>query len=129
VTIDYQGRPLTLAQHVAKVASAGNAQAMANLPPSGGPPMPAAITNSVVVNPTPADEQRRLDAVAAEVARRRALREQASQQVNQGGLVAPTVIQQQPDLRAQPQPAPPQNNGGQRGPGGNILQRQRLNQP
>jgi hypothetical protein len=38
----------------------------------------------VVLNPTPADEARRLEAVASEVARRRAMREQASQQVNQG---------------------------------------------
>lgn len=132
VTVDYQGRPLTLAQHIAKVASAGNAQNMANLPPNGGPPMPAAITNSVVVNPTPADEQRRLDAVAAEVARRRALREQASQQVSQGVPLAPQVIQQQQEVRAQQQQqqqlSPQQNNGNQRGLRGNT-QRTRGNQP
>lgn len=120
VTIDYQGRPLTLAQHVAKVASAGVAQNFPGGPGgNGGPPMPAAITNSVVLNPTPADEQKRLDAVAAEVARRRALREQASQQVSQGVPLAPQVIQQQQDLRAQQQNAQQngqqQNNGAQRG--------------
>lgn len=89
VTLDYQGRPLTLAQRVPKVASAGAPQIM---PPGmqGAPSnMPPAITNSVVVNPTPADEQRRLEAVAAEVARRRQLREQAAQQVGQGAPVAP----------------------------------------
>jgi len=115
VTVDYQGRPLTLAQHVAKVASTGVAQ---NTPggPNGGPPMPAAITNSVVLNPTPADEQKRLDAVASEVARRRALREQAAQQVSQGVPLAPQVIQQQQDQRAQQQQQnaqQQQNNGGQ----------------
>jgi hypothetical protein len=130
VTVEYQGRPLTLAQHVAKVASSGAAQTMANVPPNVGPPMPAAITNSVVVNPTPADEQRRLDAVAAEVARRRALREQASQQVNQGVPLAPQVIQQQQDFRAQQQQqnAAQQNNAAQRAQRNNQ-QRPRSNQP
>ena len=80
VTLDYQGRPLTLALHVAKVASAGAPQNfIPGQPPNGGPPMPPAITNSVVLNPTPADEQRRLDAVVAEVARRRAMRDQSAQ--------------------------------------------------
>ena len=121
VTLDYQGRPLTLALHVAKVASAGAPQNfIPGQPPNGGPPMPPAITNSVVLNPTPADEQRRLDAVATEVARRRALREQASQQVSQGVPLAPQVIQQQQELRAQQQAqqqnpaAQGQNNGGLR---------------
>jgi hypothetical protein len=112
-TVDYQGQPLTLAEHVAKVASAGMAQNFPNMPPNGGMPMPAAITNSVVVNPTPADEQRRLDAVAAEVARRRALRDQAQQQVNQGVPLAPQIIQQQQEARQlQQQNAQQQNNGG-----------------
>lgn len=133
VTLEYQGRPLTLAQHVAKVTSAGSPQNLVMPPPNGGPPMPAAITNSVVVNPTPADEQRRLDAVASEVARRRALREQASQQVNQGVPIAPQVIQQQQDFRAaqQLQNAATQGNaGGQRGPQRPPnQQRPRTNQP
>jgi hypothetical protein len=106
VDLDYHGSPLKLAQHVAKVASAGVAQNIFPMPVvGGGPPMPAAITQSVVLNPTPADEQRRLDVVAAEVAKRRALREQAAQQVSQGMPIAPQVIQQQQQ----------QNNGGQRG--------------
>ena len=118
VTVDYQGRPLTLAQHVAKVASAGMAQ---NFPPGMPNPasnMPAAITQSVVVNPTPADEQRRLEAVASEVARRRQLREQASQQ---GSQVAPPVM---PSPQPVQQNASPPNNAGLRaGP------RPRGNQP
>lgn len=95
LTIEHQGRTLTLALRESKVVSAGSApQAMP--PPQMGPPPPAnvspAVTQTVVLNPTPADEQRRLEAVAAEVARRRALREQATQQINQGAApaVAPT---------------------------------------
>lgn len=120
VTVDYQGRSLTLAQHVAKVASAGMAPNFPGMPnPAAN--MPPAIAQSVVVNPTPADEQRRLEAVAAEVARRRQLREQASQQINQGVRVAPQVIQPQPQVQ---QPA--QGTAGQRQRGG---QRPRGNQP
>ncbi len=139
VTIDYQGRAMTLAQHVAKVSSAGAAQ---NFPPGMTNPasnMPQAITQSVVVNPTPADEQRRLEAVAAEVARRRQLREQASQQVAQGVPIAPQVIQQQQALRVQQQAQNAnlqnqQNNGNnnlrqQRGTGNQGNQRPRGNQP
>ena len=123
-TVDYQGRPITLAQHVAKVASAGAPQNF--IPPGqagGMPPMPPAITNSVVLNPTPADEQKRLDAVATEVARRRALREQAAQSVGQGVPLAPQVIQQQQEFRQQQQQQPQQvpqprlpapNSGSQR---------------
>ena len=87
LTIEHQGRPLTLALRESKVVSAGSAAQMVP-PPQVAPPPPTnvspAVTQSVVLNPTPADEQRRLEAVAAEVARRRALREQATQQINQG---------------------------------------------
>jgi len=60
-----------------------DAAAPAAPPPSVAPAGPAitvtpAVTQTVMVNPSPADEQRRLEAVAAEVNRRRALREQAS---------------------------------------------------
>jgi hypothetical protein len=109
VTVEYQGQTITLAQHLAKVASAGAPQNFAVGAPNPAANMPPAITQSVVVNPTPADEQRRLEAVAAEVARRRQLREQAAQQVNQGVSLAPQVIQQQ----QAPNPAQ-QNTGGQR---------------
>ena len=71
VTVEYQGRTLKLALRTAKVASAG--------PGSGPGGNPSSITQSVVLNPTPADEQRRLDAVAAEVRRRRQEREKAAQ--------------------------------------------------
>jgi hypothetical protein len=86
LTVEHQGRSLTLPMRVAKVVSGGSPVPMA---PAAVAPPPAAnvapaVTQTVVVNPTPADEQRRLEAVAAEVARRRALREQASQQANQG---------------------------------------------
>ena len=74
ITVEYQGRVLTLTLKMGKIASApvlGTRSTVA--PPIGGP---------VVLNPTPADEQRRLEAVAAEVRRRRALREQAAQNAN-----------------------------------------------
>jgi hypothetical protein len=93
LTVEHQGRTLTLALREAKVVSAGNAPQMMP-PPQVGPPPPSnvspAVTQTVVLNPTPADEQRRLEAVASEVARRRALREQATQQINQGPAPAGT---------------------------------------
>jgi hypothetical protein len=73
VTVDYQGRSLTLMLKTAKVASA----------PASGPPIagaaPQPVGGPVVLNPTPADEQRRLEAIAAEVNRRRMIRQQALQ--------------------------------------------------
>ena len=75
ITVEHQGRVLTLTLKMAKIASApafGPRPTVAT--PVGGP---------VVLNPTPADEQRRLEAVAAEVRRRRALREQAAHNANQ----------------------------------------------
>jgi hypothetical protein len=73
VTVFTQGRTLHLSLRSAKVASAMAAAA----PAPAAAPTP--ITQTVVVNPTPADEARRLEAVAAEVQRRRQLREQAQQ--------------------------------------------------
>lgn len=86
VTLDYQGRTLTLVLHTAKVASAPvTIQPIMNSAP---PPMaPQPIGGPVVLNPTPADEQRRLEAIAAEVNRRRMIRQQAlqaSRQAQQG---------------------------------------------
>ncbi len=91
LAIEHQGRTLTLAMREAKVVSSGNAAQMIPPPPpsvapAGPPNVGAAVTQTVVLNPTPADEQRRLEAVAAEVARRRALREQATQQISQGNI-------------------------------------------
>jgi hypothetical protein len=75
-TVEGGGRTLTLALHKVKIASApapvNVAPPVANFgaasPPIGPPP--------VVLNPTPADEAKRLEAIAAEVRRRRALRQQ-----------------------------------------------------
>jgi hypothetical protein len=108
LTVEFKGRTLTLAMRKPKVVSAGSAPAMPP-PPSASAPPPAvnvmpAVTQSVVLNPTPADEQRRLEAVAAEVARRRALREQATQQLNQGA--APGAMMPPPGVR--PGMPPPQ---------------------
>lgn len=76
VTIDHQGRTLTLALKTAKVGSAPAMSIASGSPP---PPAPQPIGGPVVLNPTPADEQRRLEAIAAEVNRRRMIRQQALQ--------------------------------------------------
>ncbi len=113
VTVDYQGRALTLAQHVAKVTSAGVAPNFPGAMPNPAANMPPAIAGSVVVNPTPADEQRRLEAVASEVARRRQMREQAAQQSGQAGPAAPPMMQPPPN--ANPQNVGPRVNPRARG--------------
>lgn len=97
ITIEHEGKTVTLQRREAKIASAGPAaQLLPAMPVANVSP---AVTQSVVVNPTTADEQRRLEAVAAEVARRRALREQSGQQLNQGAAPAPMLVP--------PQMAPP----------------------
>jgi hypothetical protein len=79
------GRELALVLREAKVASLnpGYAQppsvAMAPGMPPGLAPTSLGATN-MVLNPTPEDNQRRLQAIADEVRRRRLLREQAQQQ-------------------------------------------------
>jgi hypothetical protein len=95
LTIEYQGRLLTLAGRESKVSSSGTAVQPIPLP-AMAPAVPAAVTQAVVINPTPADEQRRLEAVAAEVARRRALREQALQQPATPGAMPQVVVPQTP---------------------------------
>ncbi len=107
LVVEHQGKTLKLAERKSKVVSSGSAAA-AMPPPVAAPPsnVSPAVTQAVVLNPTPADEQRRLDAVAAEVARRRAMREQATQQITQGGT--PQVNVPQP---GQPQGAPQQAQG------------------
>lgn len=135
LTIEHQGKTLTLAQRTAKVVSSGMAS-MPMPPPVAIAPsnVSPAVTQAVVLNPTPADEQRRLDAVAAEVARRRALREQASADINRG--VAPNVAVPQVDqartlparnFQAVPQgnPQPQGDNPRNRGPAPNTDYRQR----
>jgi hypothetical protein len=82
VSVEHQGRTVTLTMRKAKIVADLSAPVA---PPVIAPAGPAitvtpAVTQSVMVNPSPADEQRRLEAVAAEVNRRRALREQAMRQ-------------------------------------------------
>lgn len=126
LTIEFQGKTITLAERQPKVVSSGAAPAA--IPPPIAPVptnVSPAVTQAVVLNPTPADEQRRLDAVAAEVARRRALREQASQQVGQGTPQVALPQGTQPPVQPQRtvQPPPPTNyqqqgqmNNQRRGP-------------
>jgi hypothetical protein len=106
LTIEHGGKTLTLAEKKAKVISSGAAAQPMPPPPVPVPapaPVPAAVTQAVVLNPTPADEQKRLEAVAAEVARRRALREQATQQINQPPpQPVPQVAPQQQQQRYTP---------------------------
>jgi len=117
LVIEHQGKTLTLEERKSKVVSSGSAAAA--VPPPVAVPMqtnvPAAVTQAVVLNPTPADEQRRLDAVAAEVARRRAMREQATQQITQGA--APQAPVPQP-VQPQVMPQPGQGVYQQQGPVG-----------
>jgi hypothetical protein len=80
VTVEVEGRVLSLALEKAKI---GSAPPPASVPMVGGATAGAAALAApspgvapVVLNPTPADEARRLEAIAAEVRRRRALRQQ-----------------------------------------------------
>lgn len=104
LVVEYQGRTLTLAQRTSKIVSSGSAaQGITMAPQNPGVNVPPAVTQSVVVNPTPADEAKRLEAVASEVARRRALREQAAANMTQGAAPQPQVQQQiQPQQQMQP---------------------------
>ena len=83
-TVQYQGRSMKLVLRASKIASAGTAQA--------APPANPAFASGQPGVPSPADEQKRLDAVAAEVRRRRLEREKASQ----GGSGAPAAAPQPP---------------------------------
>ena len=77
VRVSQAGRVLNLKLQAASIAAAAPRTA-----PTGPVPTAAAsqqaLVESVRVNPTPADERRRLEAVAAEVRRRRALRQAAA---------------------------------------------------
>lgn len=95
VVVEQGGQTMTLAMKAAKVVSAGHVpQMVAPAVPQPAPNVSPAVLQTVVPNPTPADESRRLEAVAAEVARRRALREQAAQQAaqNAAGAVPPPNV-------------------------------------
>ncbi len=78
VQVSHNGQSLNLALQVATISGAPR--------PTG--PMPTAaqaqtaLQTTVKVNPTPADERRRLEAVAAEVRRRRAMRQAAKENQN-----------------------------------------------
>lgn len=71
VSVEHGGRTMTLALQKVKVSSAPMPVAMT---------APASVTPieqpAAVLNPTPADEAKRLDAIAAEVRRRRLIRQQ-----------------------------------------------------
>lgn len=120
LTVEHGGQTLTLADNDTKVSSSGALPQMIPGPVMTSGPVQnfsPAVTNTVVLNPTPADEQRRLEAVAAEVARRRALREQAQQQaqMQQPGAVqqppaAPTRQDLQQQMQYQQQQGRPRNN-------------------
>lgn len=118
ITVEHQGRTLTLAARKAKIVSAGAVPQILPAPTNVARQMPASVTRAVIVNPTTADENRRLEAVAAEVARRRTLREQAAKQVGQG--VAPQAVMPV----AQPQQGQPQRNFQQNASGQGQRQQQ-----
>ena len=89
LTVEQQGKVFTLPERQSRVVSG-----MAPAAPAPAVPVAnvaPAVTQSVVLNPTPADEQRRLDAVAAEVQRRRALREQSVQPAGPQPAPAPAA--------------------------------------
>jgi hypothetical protein len=95
VTVEYQGRTLNLALKSAKI-EALPAMAMAPPRPMTGPQGP-----QVAPVPTP-DDTKRIEAVAAEVARRRQARQAAAQQ------------QPQPVPQTLPAPQQPQQPNRQR---------------
>ena len=101
LTVEYQGRTLTLALHEAKVTSGGVAVPVVPYVQAANPP-PAASGVVVMGGATAPANQNQLDAIAADVARRRQLREQAAQQTGQGAVIAPLIQ--------------PPNQNGPRGP-------------
>ena len=76
VVVDYQGRSLNLPLKAAKVESLGNIPNPALI---GNMNRPGQVPNPAVTA-SPVDEARRLEGVAAEVRRRRMMRQAASQQ-------------------------------------------------
>ena len=96
VTVEYQGRVVSLALKTAKIESMP-AMAMAQ------PPRPMAGPQQMATAPT-VDEAKRLEAVAAEVQRRRMQRQAAMQQAAQGPGQPRMPMPPQP----MPQPMPPQ---------------------
>jgi hypothetical protein len=116
VTVEQQGRTFTLALRQSKIVSTGAAKPNA----ASGPPSTPVPTTAATTRPAPTAtlQQAQIDAVAAAVAQRRALRDQAAQQLSQSVPLAPQA--------SQPQGAPNaagQNQNAQRG------QRKRQPQP
>lgn len=110
VTVEQGGRTFTLSLRDAKVASAGQAVA----------PMPVAspiLVASAINRPNPMAQTAGLnsppaDALAADVARRRAIREQSSAQPGQVAPPAPVVqpVQAVPPAQRPQRQMPPQGN-------------------
>lgn len=108
VNVDYQGRTMTLALKAAKI------ETMPNVPNPGmaGPRGPNMVTGQPVapqppqMNPSAAQEAARLEAVAAEVRRRRMLRQAAVQngqpQPQQAAPPMPAAVNGQPVAVPQP---------------------------
>ena len=113
VTIDHGGQTLTLELKTPKVISSGMMPRVATPMPTAPVNMSPAVLQTVVPKPTPADEQRRLEAVAAEVARRRALREQAAQQAQGLPPTQPQAVPTRGDYQQQQQQQAPR--GGRPG--------------
>ena len=97
VSVVAQGRTMQVTLHTAKIAATPAGNLGGGISPNPAMAAPNPITQTVVVNPTPADEAKRLEAVAAEVQRRRQLREQSMQ-----GGTPPQM--QQPGQRGPNQP-------------------------
>jgi hypothetical protein len=85
ISVQYQGRSMKLTLRTAKVASAGPARADLAAAVAPNP------LSQVGLNPSPADEQKRLDAVAQEVRRRKMEREKAAMEA-QNGVAAPPPV-------------------------------------
>jgi hypothetical protein len=112
VAVDYRGRLLPLSLAKSKVGSSGVPMLpMAGTTPGGQPPIAGPIS-PVVLNPTQADETRRLEAVTQEVLRRRQLRQQAAAAPG-GPQVPPSPSPMQPASQPRPPGSPPPGQGVQ----------------
>jgi hypothetical protein len=102
VTVEYQGRVLTLALKTAKIETM--APSSLPQPVAVNPTMRTNGNNPPALSPTPVDEAKRLESVAAEVRRRRALRQSAGQQPGPG---QPTPMSSNAPTLPAPQNPPP----------------------
>lgn len=95
VNVEYHGRPLMLVLQKARIGAAAmpvpGAPAVAGgQMPAPLPPPSSGLVNTVKINPTPAEEAQRLQAVVEEIRRRREQRQQVGQQ-----QPLPSAVQQQ----------------------------------